>query len=234
VHYGRMDRVRGDAIKRIDNDELNDAMLRLAALHHDIHRDDVAPSGELEAQGAAVKEKIQSTLMRLILDGCNLRAIELSLFYFWHHLFVRSVNMEHEADGLPLDQTVPEVARLMQSIAASTHDAGPSEDMAALGELASQLKQAAFDMAEYPKSEEKIRTDTETVNTAVFNLINDAIGSGVHPLLVQNILLYFWLRSSTIAGNVDEKLFQKIERNWVEVIDAFNPAYLTYIKAFVH
>ena len=36
------------------------------------------------------------------------------------------------------------------------------------------------------------------------------------------------------AERLLEKLFQKIERNWVEVIDAFNPAYLTYIKAFVH
>ncbi|MGI9293843.1 MAG: hypothetical protein ACR2PS_07650 [Pseudomonadales bacterium] len=205
----------------------------LAALHHDIHQDEPGPQTVREAEAAIVKNGFQGLIMRLIVAGCSLRAIELSLFYFWHHLFVRSVNLEHEADGLPLEQTVREVVRLMRSITASIHDEGPSENMAALGDMVSQLKQAAFEMAEYPKSEEKIRADTEQVNTAVVNLINGIIDHGVHPNLVQNLLLYFWLRTSTIAENVDETLFQKIERNWVEVIDTFNPAYLAFIRAHV-
>jgi len=45
---------------------------------------------------------------------------------------------------------------------------------------------------------------------------------GVYPVLVQNSLLYYWLRTTTVNHNVDESLFQKWERHWEAVISQVN------------
>ena len=52
---------------------------------------------------------------------------------------------------------------------------------------------------------------------------------GVNPVLIQNSLLYYWLRTTTINHNVDESLFQKWERHWEAVVlqvDQFFKAWL--------
>jgi len=40
----------------------------------------------------------------------------------------------------------------------------------------------------------------------------------VNPVLIQNTLLYYWLRTTTINHGVDETMFQKWERNWEAVV----------------
>ena len=80
--------------------DLEQAMRKLAELHRDIHQDDEAPKNIVDEQSAVVKDGFQRLIMNLLLyiDECSIRAIELSLYYFWHHIFVRNVDLEAEAD----------------------------------------------------------------------------------------------------------------------------------------
>ena len=98
--------------------------------------------------------------------------------------------------------------------------------------MVTQLKDAVHELEEKPKSQQEIRENAEKTNSAIYEFINLVVGHGVHPMLVQNVLLYYWLRCSTIRANADERLFQKIERNWPEIVEKFNSAYLDFIKKF--
>ena len=210
--------------------DINRIMADLSVLHDDIHRNDPGPQTEIEAQAAVVLDGFKRTLLSLILEECSPETIELSLFYFWHLTLTRNAGLEREAKTMQLDQALPVAARLMRDIAATLSDDGPSAEMMSLGDMVTLLKQAFHYVNKKPRNRQQIVVETEKANSAIAMSINSLLEHGIHPTLIQNVMLYYWLRISTINANVEEALFQKIERNWPDAVEAFNPGYLEFVK----
>jgi hypothetical protein len=111
---------------------------------------------------------------------------------------------------------LPLIERLKQ-IAAQIKDS-PSEQMAALGSHVEALK-GDFQSLKNDSRLHDPRPHVEAANRGIHGLIAVLMTKHkVNPVLIQNTLLYYWLRTTTINNNVAESMFQKWERNWAFVV----------------
>jgi hypothetical protein len=79
-------------------------------------------------------------------------------------------------------------------------------------------------LAAQPLSQADLLHHTDRTNRAAFGLVGACLDARIHPELITTVLLYYWLRLSTINANVPEPFFQKLERHWeivVEQVGAF-------------
>jgi hypothetical protein len=110
----------------------------------------------------------------------------------------------------------PLIERLKQ-IATQIKDS-PSEQMAALGSHVEALKSQLQSLKGDSELDDP-RSHAEAANRSIYGLIVVLMTKyNVNPVLIQNILLYYWLRTTTINHNVDESMLQKWERNWEAVV----------------
>lgn len=68
-----------------------------------------------------------------------------------------------------------------------------------------------------PDRKEAARQSERTLR-ALFQWTTERINEKISASLIENIFLYYWLRNSVINANVSEHFFQKMERNWEEVV----------------
>lgn len=209
--------------------DLERLMAELADLHKDVHRDDPLPANEMEAQAAVVQLALQRTVMNLLTNGCDPKIVELALFMSWRRLIALTAGFDDEAMDVPFEQSLAVAAKLMRTITAEIVDDGPSPQMARLGDMVSVLKASYLDTAHDTLSQAQVSAQSEVVNITLVRVIGLLLDRDLHVTMVQNVLLYFWLRLSTINANVDEALFQKIERNWPDILYRFNPAFIDFL-----
>jgi len=209
--------------------DLDRLMADLAELHEDIHRDDAMPADETEAQAVVGQIALQRTITNLLSNGCDPKIVELALFSNWRRLIALTAGFEDEAMDKPFDQSLAVAAKLMRSIACASNEEGPSPEMARLGGMVSTLKASYHDTARDTLSHAQVSAQSEAVNIALVRVIGLLLNQDLRVSLVQDLLLYFWLRLSTINASVDEALFQKIERNWPDVLYRFNPAFIDFL-----
>jgi hypothetical protein len=87
-----------------------------------------------------------------------------------------------------------------------------------------QLKDVLQTLEAAPLSQADLLRHTDCTNRTAFGLVGAGLDSQIHPGLITNVLLYYWLRLSTINANVPETFFQRLERHWeavVERVEAF-------------
>lgn len=194
----------------------------MAAMHSVIHQHDEMPSTVTEKQAAKLKTEMQNSLQSLIIKGIAPLTIELSLFYHWLKI-TTLVHGHKESISDKLSENFADImAQLVKHIEKTSitlKDAGPSQHMQALGAKIQEIKDIRTILAENKlRSHQEIRQHTETTNEEIFYLVGSWLKAEINPMLIDDILLYFWLRISTINANVPETFFQKLERNWEDVV----------------
>ena len=211
----------------------NALMDELKKAHERAHCDDAGPSNEQEMQAGQVYSSFQKAVMGLIVDGADPSMIELALFYHW----LRFITLIHRCTDSQFEHLSARMQDIMQAlvlrlkeIASEITDDGPSENMKELG-LKVQAIKDLFHQGKR-KSAEDVHAQAEKINLTLFELAGSFLEAGLNPLLLQNALLYFWLRTSTInAPDADERLFQKLERNWPEVVNKVDEFFATWRQA---
>jgi hypothetical protein len=193
----------------------------LKKLHDQIHNNYAPPANKHEKQAALVFNSIQAILIEMVKNRVDTNVLELSLFYNWFRL-ITLVNRCKEADfkrwSSDLDCIMQPIVERLKQIAAQIEDA-PSEQMSALGSHVEAIKNHFHSMKGDAKLDDP-RPHVEAANIAVHGLIAVLMTKhNVSPVLIQNALLYFWLRTATINHNIDESIFQKWERNWEAIVD---------------
>ena len=108
---------------------------------------------------------------------------------------------------------------LLKALESSLADTSPTPAMHALGGNIQQLKDALHVLTAQSLSQADIVRHTDLTNRAVFGLVGACLDAEVHPELIANMLLYYWLRASTTNANVPEPFFQKLERHWDTVVE---------------
>jgi len=119
---------------------------------------------------------------------------------------------------------------LLKALEPTLVDAGPTPAIAELGANVQQLKDALQAFAAKPLSQADIVRHTDLTNRAAFGLVQACLDAEVHPALIANVFLYYWLRASTINANVPEPFFQTPERHWDTVVERV----AAFIDTLVH
>lgn len=198
----------------------------IAAMYSTIHKDDEPPNNPTEQQAAKLKLEMQNSLQKLIMKGMSPITIELSLFYHWLKITTLSHGYEDTVSDKLLNNltdTMAELIKHIEKISAIIKDTGPSQDMKALGDKIQEIKNIHSMLAKNKlDSQAEIRRHTEATNEEIFYLVCSWLKAEINPRPIDTILLYFWLRTSTINANVPEPFFQKIEHNWEDVVAEVN------------
>lgn len=195
-------------------------LAELKKLYDQIHKNDAPPASKSEEQAALVLDSMQAMLMLMVQNHVDSSILELALFYHWFRM-ITLVNRCKDADfnrwSSDLDCIMPPLIERLKQIAEQIKDS-PSEQMAALGSHVEALK-GHF---QHLKNDSKLsdpKLHAEAANRGLHGLIAVLMTKhSVNPILIQNTLLYYWLRTTTINHNVDEGMFQKWERNWEAVV----------------
>ena len=195
-------------------------LAELKRLYDQIHKDDAAPANQNEEHAYLVLETTKAMLMLMIQNQVDSNVLELSLFYHWFRL-ATLVKRCRETDFDRWSQDLncimqPLIERLKQ-IAAQINDS-PSKQMESLGTQVQLLKELMHQSNDDSRLDDPTPS-AEAANRGIHGLIAVLMTKhGINPVLIQNTLLYYWLRTTTINHNVDEGMFQKWERNWEFVV----------------
>jgi hypothetical protein len=195
-------------------------MVELKKLYDQIHKNDAPPANKSEEQAALVLNAMQAMLMLMVQNHVDSNVLELSLFYHWFRM-ITLVNRCEEADfnrwSSDLDCIMSPLIERLKQIAEQIKDS-PSEQMAALGSHVEELK-GHFQRLKNDSKLSDPKPHAEAANRGIYGLIAVLMTKyNVNPVLIQNTLLYYWLRTTTINHGVDETMFQKWERNWEAVV----------------
>lgn len=195
---------------------------KIAELHQQIHQDDPLPESQEEIQAALVKSDLQLSLQRLALAGVDISLIELALFYQW----LRFTTWNHELPesmfelwSRQMDRVMVPLIQMLENLAVTLKDAGPSEPMREIGVLVQHMKDAATAMKRNTLAPHQVERQADMANRELFRLMGEWQQKRVYSTIIESLVCYFWLRTSTISANVPEEFFQKLERNWPEVMD---------------
>ncbi len=198
----------------------DDHMVDLKNLYDQIHKNDAPPASEDEEQAALVLDSMKAMIMLMVQNHVDSNVLELSLFYHWFRL-ITLVNRCEETDfnrwSSDLECIMQPLIKRLQQIAAQIKDS-PSDQMAALGSHVEVLKNHLQSLKTDSKLDDP-RHHVEAANRGIHGLIAVLMTKHtINPIVIQNTILYYWLRTTTINHNVDESMFQKWERNWETVI----------------
>jgi hypothetical protein len=171
--------------------------------------------------------QLRQLVLDLLLQGVTPRILELALFYQW----VRLSALLHGLSDAQCDAWTADMGAIMEPLVAllkdlepTLTDTGPTPAMRVLGDNIQQLKDVLQVLAAQPLSQADLLHHTDRTNRAAFGLVGACLDARIHPELITTVLLYYWLRLSTINANVPEPFFQKLERHWeivVEQVGAF-------------
>jgi hypothetical protein len=192
----------------------------LKKLYDQIHKNDAPPASEGEEEAALVLDSMQAMLMLMVQNQVDSNMLELSLFYHWFQM-ITLVNRCEEADfnrwSSDLDCIMSPLIERLKQIAGQIKDS-PSEQMTALGSHVEALK-GHFQRMKSDSSLDDPTPHAEAATRGIHGLIAVLMTKHhVNPVLIQNTLFYYWLRTTTINHNVAESVFQKWERNWETVV----------------
>ena len=211
-------------------------MEELKKLYEQIHKNDAPPANQSEEQAGLVLESIKAMLMLMVQNHVDSTVLELCLFYHWFRM-ITLVNRCQEADfnrwSKDLDCIMQPLIERLKQIAAQINDRS-SEQMAALGSHLEILKSQVQSLKNDSKPDDPSQ-DVEAATRGIHGLIAVLMTKyGVNPVLIQNSLLYYWLRTTTINHNVDESLFQKWERHWEAVVLQVDQFFKTWLIKNAH
>jgi hypothetical protein len=96
--------------------------------------------------------------------------------------------------------------------------------MAALGATVPQRKDAFQALAAQPLTQIAMVRHMNLTNRTAFGLVQACLKAEVHPGLIANGFLYYWLRTSTINANVPGPFFQTPDGHWRRWRNGWSPS----------
>ena len=201
-------------------------LFQIRQLHGRMHQSDAPPQNQGEHQAEFVINSVREAILGLVMEGVTPRTLEISLFYHWLRLTTLRRGMTDEqfsAFSSDMGSVMGPLVKRLQEIEPTLPDTGPSEDMREMGVMIQLIKDLFAASAAQALSWADIERHADMTNRAAFSLVTEFLDNEINPALVENVLLYFWLRTSTINANVAETFFQKLERHWDEVVKRVNP-----------
>jgi hypothetical protein len=195
----------------------------IAELHHRIHRGDPSPGTDAERHAQRTMTDMQGVVRKLIQQRVSLNTLDLTLLYHWLHIATLNrfiTDEEFSVLATRLDMVGQSLIATLKQIAAGIQDTGASPAMEELGQLLQQAKDAVQRLnppVRLPHKE--VVRQSELANREIWLMVSEWILKEFDTTIIESVLLYQWLRTSTIHANVPEEFFQKLERHWPEVMD---------------
>ena len=199
---------------------------QIRQLHGRMHQNNAPPQNEGEHQAEFVINSVREAILGLVMEGVTPKTLEISLFYHWLRLTTLRRGMtdaQFSAFSSDMGSVMGALVRRLQEIEPTLPDTGPSQDMREMGVMIQLIKDLFAASAAQELSRADIERHADLTNRAAFGLVQEFLDNEISPVLVENVFLYFWLRTSTINANVAETFFQKLERHWDEVVKRVNP-----------
>ncbi|MGE3538643.1 MAG: hypothetical protein AB7N91_14595 [Candidatus Tectimicrobiota bacterium] len=190
-------------------------------LYHQMHQDDSPPQTTRERQDAVVLARIRQMGLNLLMQGVTPRILELALFYQWVRVSALLQGLsEAQCDAWTADMgaLMTPVVGLLKALEPTLPDTGPTPTMHTLSTHVQQLKNLVQTLEARPVAQADLLRHTDLTNRTAFGVVGGLLDAQIHPGLITTVLLYYWLRMSTINANVPEVFFQKLERHWERVI----------------
>lgn len=194
-------------------------------LHGRMHQHDTPPQNAGERQAEFVINSVRETIVGLVMQGVTPRTLDIALFYHWLRLTTLRRGMtdaRFQALASDMEAVMGPLVSRLQEMAPALSDSGPTGEMREIGILVQHVKDW-FAAAARELSRAEIERHADMTNRAAFGLVTEFLNNDISPVLVENAFLYFWLRASTLNANVAETFFQKLERNWDEVVKRVTP-----------
>jgi hypothetical protein len=176
---------------------------------------------ESEKQAAVTMDTLGKAIRELIMEHMSVKVIFLSLFYFWIILDapLRGVTKNQLNNwSTPLPEAVTHIINVIKSTVATLPNYTPTADMERLSTCVNTIKSFSSDEhIDSPLPAGELTKQVTVVNTLIHTVTSDLLKQYIHPEIITNVLLSYWIRISTINNNVSEEYYQKIEYYFSEI-----------------
>ena len=174
----------------------------------------VTPSEKITAQTMMT---IEAMVVRFISDGLSIRAVIMSLYYFW--FLLEAPLYQLEVDNLPAHISILDsfstLAMQVHARLSTLPDQPYDEAYQALAAHIDELKPL---LATSPNHQNGIYSqevpsakDIETINQTIHQVTSELLLQDVHPQIIGALLCQNWMRLSTLIEQVPETYYQKME-----------------------
>ncbi|WP_165482355.1 hypothetical protein, partial [Fluoribacter gormanii] len=174
-----------------------------------------------QKQMAIAKAGIEKVLIELMNQGCAIKILLMSLFYFWFTLEapLHAQNPEAINEEDPFLH-MGNIIELVKKTASTLPEPELSPEVQVLNEKMQQLKKYMPN----PESldtvpQELVKNQAENVNTTIHDVTSEYLKQDFHPEAVANALFGHWLRLSVFFG-IPESYWQKMDYYFKEIMEA--------------
>lgn len=181
-----------------------------------VHLQSASTVTDLQKQLLIIHADIEKTVIELLGQGCPIKVVLFSVYYFWFTLAVPIYNSKLKIDNPLMYMT--DMIMLVKSKAKSLPEPSFSSDIKSLNDKMQQLKSFLPSPEQLDTVDTaNIQKNTEVVNYAIHTVSSNYLEKNYHPELVANALFSIWLRMSVFFG-VSEKEWQKMDYYIVEIL----------------
>ena len=183
-----------------------------------------SPITKKEREAAIVMASIEKVLHNLIMEEIPCKIITLSLFHFWITLEAPMRGVKNDSsDNLPpyKERAILEIIDIIVKMLKKLPQYSETKTKKDLGKVINSLKSKMsvdeLDNVNLPRNE--LIAKTTRVNEKIYGNICELLKKSFHPVIIANVLFGNWVRLSTIANNMPEESYQKIEYYFTEIIE---------------
>ncbi len=179
------------------------------------------PITDFQKQMTITKAGIEKALIELMNQGCAIKIIVMSLFYFW---FILEAPL-HAKNPEIINKEDPflhmgKIIELVKKTVSKLPEPELNPEIRALNQKMQQLKKYLPDPESLDRvATEKVQEETNKVNTMIHTMTSDYLKKKIHPEAVANALFSHWLRLSVFFG-VAEKDWQKMDYYFPKIMEA--------------
>lgn len=178
-----------------------------------------------QKQTAIVQTMVEKTLIELITQNYSIKAILMSLFYFWFTLeasahVVGPRAIEGDVEGEDVFSHMGAIIEIIKNTVRSLPNQKRTPEISALNEKMQTLKSYLPDPQTLDKLVPKnIKEQAIHINTSIHGLINECIKQKFYLEAITVVLFSHWMRLSVFFG-VSEQEWQKMDYYLPDILEA--------------
>jgi len=195
--------------------DVSNVLNELAEISQRIKSQELPATTPLQKQAAIVMATIEKEIINLVMEHTAIKLILASLFYFWITLEAPLCGVNEKALdnwSMQLPEAMDRIINVIKTTLKNLPNHKPTADMKRLGEKLNTIKSlipdSEIDRKLLPN---ELVMQATMVNTRMHTAIADFLKQSFHPEIIANVLLNYWIRTSTINSHVPESYHQKIE-----------------------
>lgn len=177
---------------------------------------------DFQKQCLLVHAGIEKILLELLADGCAIKVMLMSIFYFWYTLAEPMYCKNPKYIGEDTFTHMVNIIRVIKETVKNLPEPKHTAELKVLNEKIETLKQYIYDpnnLEQMPEPE-KIQEQTEKANKAIHTASSKYLEQDDMDMeAVANALFCHWLRLSVFFG-VTEQEWQKMDYYTKEILDA--------------